>query len=107
MVNRVEGENLQAAWPMLSEDAKTPLAEQTMNFLQQLRNLQSGKMANIGQAPLYSGWLFLQGAGTLLHQKTSYGSLSYANWRNYQRKRKMRFVSDYLYARPIHSHMVI
>jgi len=64
MVDRVEGENLQSAWPMLSQDAKIRIAGQTANFLQQLRSLQSGKMASLGEAPLYSGWLFLQGAGT-------------------------------------------
>lgn len=60
MVDRVEGENLQTAWPTLPQDAKIRVAEQTANSLQQLRNLQSDKMASLGEAPLYSGWLFLQ-----------------------------------------------
>ncbi|KAF1912127.1 kinase-like domain-containing protein [Ampelomyces quisqualis] len=64
MVDRVEGEDLQTAWPTLSQDAKIRIAGQTASFLEQLRNLQSDKMASIGNAPLYSGWLFLQGAGT-------------------------------------------
>jgi aminoglycoside phosphotransferase (APT) family kinase protein len=64
MVDRVEGEDLQAAWPKLSQDEKERIARQTADFLQQLRDLQSAKMASIGEAPLYAGWLFLQGAGT-------------------------------------------
>lgn len=60
MVERVEGETLEAAWPKLSSDAKDRIAEQTANFLQQLRNLQSDKMASIGDAPLYGGFLWLQ-----------------------------------------------
>ncbi|KAH7371429.1 kinase-like domain-containing protein [Pyrenochaeta sp. MPI-SDFR-AT-0127] len=64
MADRVDGEDLQTAWSTLSQDAKLHIAEQTADFLQQLRNLHSGKMASIGDAPLYSGWLFLQGVAT-------------------------------------------
>ncbi|KAF2679209.1 hypothetical protein K458DRAFT_461325 [Lentithecium fluviatile CBS 122367] len=56
--------DLQAAWPTLSQIAKVRIAGQMANHLEQLRKLQAGKMASIGEAPLYSGWLFLQGAGT-------------------------------------------
>ena len=64
MVDRVEGDNLQDAWATLPQNARISIAEQTVDFLQQLRKLQSEKMASIGEALLYRGWLFLQGAET-------------------------------------------
>ncbi|KAF1956767.1 hypothetical protein CC80DRAFT_65135 [Byssothecium circinans] len=64
MVDRVEGENLQDAWATLSPEARIRIADQTAKFLEQLRALQSSKMASLGDAPLYSGWLFLQGTKT-------------------------------------------
>ncbi|CAI6292707.1 unnamed protein product [Periconia digitata] len=64
LMERVEGENLKSAWPKLSQEAKVRIAEQTAEYLQQLRKFQYGKMANLGDAPIYSGWLFLQGPGT-------------------------------------------
>ncbi|KAF2191893.1 hypothetical protein K469DRAFT_718953 [Zopfia rhizophila CBS 207.26] len=64
LMDRIEGEDLQSAWPNLSQDAKVRIAEQTAACIQQLRKLQSGKMASLGEASIYSGWLFLQGSGT-------------------------------------------
>ncbi|PVI08062.1 kinase-like protein [Periconia macrospinosa] len=64
LAERIEGENLQSAWPTLSQDARVRIAEQTAEYIHQLRKLQSEKMASLGDAPIYSGWLFLQGLET-------------------------------------------
>jgi aminoglycoside phosphotransferase len=64
MVERVEGQDLQAAWPTLSQEAKARIARQTAEALLPLRELKSSTMASLGDKPLYSGFLFLQGSET-------------------------------------------
>lgn len=101
MVDRVEGETLEAAWLMLPSDAKNRIAEQIANFVQQLRNVQSEKMAGIGDVQPYDGFLFLRDFKTLhmvlLHQMTSFGSVWYANWKKYRRKHEIRSANNYLH----------
>lgn len=58
LMKRVPGEPLSTAWPNLSANEKDSIAQQTAEYLQQLRKLQSDHIQALGGRPVYSNFLF-------------------------------------------------
>ncbi|KAL2859493.1 hypothetical protein BJX68DRAFT_252388 [Aspergillus pseudodeflectus] len=58
VMRRIPGEPLSEAWPRLSMDEKERIAKQTVEYLQQLRKLQSDKIQSLGGRPVFSNFLF-------------------------------------------------
>ncbi|KAL3468901.1 kinase-like domain-containing protein [Aspergillus californicus] len=58
LMQRIPGEPLSEAWPKLSMDEKERIAKQTVEYLQQLRKLQSDKIQSLGGRPVFSNFLF-------------------------------------------------
>lgn len=63
MLEQLQGETFESAWPKLSSANKARIAEQTANYLLQLRKLQSPVMGNLEGKPIYATFLFLDGYG--------------------------------------------
>ncbi|KAH8767306.1 hypothetical protein F5883DRAFT_419306 [Diaporthe sp. PMI_573] len=55
---RALGENLGDVWPSLSETERDDIAQQTANYLKQLRGLQSNRIENVHGTPVHSDLLF-------------------------------------------------
>ncbi|KAH8755027.1 hypothetical protein F5883DRAFT_430933 [Diaporthe sp. PMI_573] len=55
---RALGENLGDVWPSLSETERDDIAQQTANYLKQLRGLQSNRIEGIHGTPVHSDFLF-------------------------------------------------
>lgn len=58
IVERVPGEPLQEAWPNMKLSEKEALAEETAEYLSQLRQLHASKMQSVHGQPLYNAFLF-------------------------------------------------
>ncbi|KAF9730212.1 hypothetical protein PMIN04_012255 [Paraphaeosphaeria minitans] len=63
VTERVPGDVLGAIWTSLPTAEKENIAKQTADCLLQLRNLRSSRMQSLGEQPLYSAFLFLNGFG--------------------------------------------
>ncbi|PWY95706.1 kinase-like protein [Aspergillus sclerotioniger CBS 115572] len=58
LMRRIPGSPLSNLWPDLTISEKENIAQQTANYLMQLRKLQSDKLQSLGGKPLYSAFLF-------------------------------------------------
>ncbi|PYH44074.1 kinase-like protein [Aspergillus saccharolyticus JOP 1030-1] len=58
LMTRIPGEPLNVAWPKLTDSEKEKIAEQTAEYLLQLRALQSDCIKGVGDHPTYSHWLY-------------------------------------------------
>ncbi|KAI1171585.1 kinase-like domain-containing protein [Nemania sp. FL0916] len=63
IMKRVPGVTLKKAWPNLSEVDKDRIAQQTAEYLTQLRKIQSDRLQSLDDQPVYSAWLFQNGYG--------------------------------------------
>ena len=63
LTKRIQGEPLDAVWRTMSMADKDRVAQQTAEYLLQLRGLQSPKMQSLGGDPIYSAFLFPNGFG--------------------------------------------
>jgi aminoglycoside phosphotransferase (APT) family kinase protein len=63
ITKRISGDALNTVWDVLSTTEKENIAKQTTDYLSQLRQLQSPRMQSLGENPLYSTYLFLDGFG--------------------------------------------
>lgn len=57
IMRRIEGTTLKEAWPSLSGPERQRIARQTVDYLGQLRKLQSDRLQGLGGAPLYCVFL--------------------------------------------------
>ncbi|KAJ5771644.1 hypothetical protein N7520_002173 [Penicillium odoratum] len=64
MSRRIPGQNLDEAWPILSEEDRERIAKQMADYLIQLRGLQSTRMESLDEKPLYHAFLFGSYYGT-------------------------------------------
>lgn len=55
---RIQGETLEQAWETLSETDREDIAQQTADYLKQLRGLTSSRIEGLHGAALYSAFLF-------------------------------------------------
>ncbi|KAJ5284261.1 MAG: aminoglycoside 3'-phosphotransferase/choline kinase family protein [Kocuria palustris] len=55
---RIQGQTLEQAWPLLSESQKTAIADQVIEVRNQLRSITSGSIQSVDQSPCYPGLLF-------------------------------------------------
>lgn len=55
---RMPGVTLADVWPSLSETERDDIAQQTANYLKQLRGLESNRIEGIHGTPIYSDYLF-------------------------------------------------
>ncbi|KAE8344080.1 hypothetical protein BDV24DRAFT_149327 [Aspergillus arachidicola] len=69
LINCLNGQTIEEAWPTLSQPQKEHIADQVAEYIQQLRQFQSPIMQSIDGGPLYSNWLFLN------DEDKPYGSL--------------------------------
>lgn len=60
---RIPGEPLSTAWATMTETEKERVAQQTANYLSELRRLQSPRMQSLDGQPIYSAFLFPTGYG--------------------------------------------
>jgi aminoglycoside phosphotransferase (APT) family kinase protein len=67
LMRRIPGEPLSKVWPKLSTDGKERIAQQTAEYLQQLRKLQSGSIQSLGGGPVFSNFLFKHKDSELPH----------------------------------------
>ncbi|CAL5875246.1 uncharacterized protein PFLUO_LOCUS9550 [Penicillium psychrofluorescens] len=58
IAERVPGEPLERVWPKMSTPAKEKLAQQTAEYLKQLRQLHSSKIQSVHGQPVYDAFLF-------------------------------------------------
>ncbi|GAM88607.1 hypothetical protein ANO11243_066410 [Dothideomycetidae sp. 11243] len=61
LLERIQDEILEEAWPNLTAEDKSRIAQQVADYIGQLRKLQSPKMCGIDGGPLFSDFLFLAG----------------------------------------------
>lgn len=59
LMERIKGQNLEAAWSAMSTAAKERVADQTADCILQLRRFQSARMESLDGGLVYSGFLFL------------------------------------------------
>ncbi|KAF2822649.1 kinase-like protein, partial [Ophiobolus disseminans] len=57
-MTRGPGETLEEAWPRLTSEENEGVARDTAAYLAQLRGLKGGKMAGLGEKPVYNTFLF-------------------------------------------------
>lgn len=58
LLERIQGQTLEQAWPTLSESQKTSLADQVVNIREKLRSITSTSIRGVDQNPCYPGLLF-------------------------------------------------
>lgn len=58
LLERMQGQTLEQAWPSLSQYQKTAIADQVVEFRKQLRTLTSPSIQNVDQSPCSPGLLF-------------------------------------------------
>ncbi|KAF1975431.1 kinase-like protein [Bimuria novae-zelandiae CBS 107.79] len=63
LTERIPGDVLGTVWKQLSTAEKEQIAKRTVDYLSQLRQLQSSRMQSLGEQPLYSAFLFPNGYG--------------------------------------------
>jgi aminoglycoside phosphotransferase (APT) family kinase protein len=63
LTKRILGERLDTVWTNLSTVDKNRIAQQTAEYLMQLRGLHSPDMQSLGGQPIYSAFLFPNGYG--------------------------------------------
>lgn len=63
LTTRVQGTSLKEAWPTLTETQKNSIAQETAQYLQQLRKITSKTLQSVDNGPLYSAFLFASGNG--------------------------------------------
>ena len=104
LTKRIHGEPLNDVWPILPAADRERIAEQTAEYLLQLRDLHSPRMQSVSGQPIYSALLFLNGYG-VPHGPLSLQTMSSGRrWPSHCRRYRRRFVNAYDSACPRRPH---